>query len=123
MTPLKRASHQCIAAVLTQRLEQVLLSSHVGPRDVDCRIIRLQGLDVDCALLLGCPAFTDQRPVPVPGYLRELQVGLRLLQRRSEPIERRFVLGNLVIESGTASPASKSPCLTRSPISTFRFSI
>ncbi len=40
----------------------------------------------------------DQGSVAVPGHLRELEVGLRLLQRRLELIERRLVLRNLVIE-------------------------
>ena len=74
----------------------MLLSRDIGLRDPDCRLIRLQSLDIDRALLLGCPAFIDQRPVPVPGHLGEPQVRLRLGQCGLVLIERGQVLRNLV---------------------------
>ena len=61
-------------------------------------LLRVLGLDVDRALLLGRPAFVDQRPVAVPSHLCEPQIGLRLLQRRRVLRQRRLGLRNLMLD-------------------------
>ena len=60
----------CIVSVLTKHLEQVLLGRDIRLCDTDRGLLRLKGLDVDGALLLGRPTFLDQRSIPVPGHLR-----------------------------------------------------
>ena len=63
---------------------QVLLRRDVLLRGGDRGFVGFHGLDVDRALLLGRPALIDQGSVAVPGHLRQLDVSLRLLQRRFE---------------------------------------
>ena len=95
---VERGDDQGVAPVLTELFEQVLLGGDVLLRGGDCGLVSFYGLDVNRALLLGRPALVDQRTVSVPGHLRKLYIGLRLLKRRFELSERCFVLRNLVIE-------------------------
>jgi hypothetical protein len=67
-------------------------------RDGNCGLPRFDGLDVHRALLLGHPAFVDQRLVAAPCHPREFVAGLCLIERRFELFERRLVLRNLGVE-------------------------
>ena len=49
-------------------------------------------------MLLGHPAFIDQRLVAAPCHPCEFVAGLCLIQRRFELFERRLVLGNLIVD-------------------------
>src|SRR5262249_38479487 len=98
--PVERRDHGGIVPVLTELLDELLLSQDVMLRDGNCGLPRLEGLEVDVALLWGNPALLDQRFVPAPGHLCEFSAGLRLLPRRLELIDRRLVLRDLVVELG-----------------------
>ncbi len=95
---VERGDDALIGLLLPEHLEQRLLRRHIGLRNVDRGLPRLQGESIGVTLLRGHPAFIDQRAVAPPGHPCKLHIRLRLLHRCLELLQRRFRLGDLVVE-------------------------
>ena len=95
---IERRDDRRIIPLLTEHLELILLRRHIGLRDANGGLARLDRIDVDRALLLRYPTVTNQRLIPAPCHLSQIQVGFRLLQRRRELDKRRLILRDLMIQ-------------------------
>ena len=80
-------------------------------RACDRRLLRLEGLDVDCALLLRRPALVDQRSVAIPGHLRQHQVSFGLLLHGFQLNQGRLVLRDLMLELRRGNLGEQLPLL------------
>ena len=118
---VERRDDLLIGFLLLEHQGLRLLRRHVALSDADRRFLRSQRLHVHRTLLRG-PALFNQRTIAVPCNLRQFGIGSRLLQSCLKLNQGALGLGNL-IELGAAISARSYPCLTWSPISTFRLSI
>ena len=94
-----------------QHLNLRLFRDHVGLRNRDRGLLRLQCLNVNGPLLRRQPSLADERAIAIPGYFCKLAVGLSLLKRRLELPQRSVSLRNLMIQFGSHDFRQQLPSL------------
>ena len=105
---VERGNNALIGLLLIEHLKQGLLRRHIGLRDADRGIARLEGQPIGISLLRSHPPFVDQRAVALPCHLRQVLVRPRLLHRCFVLDERRLGLGDLMIKLRAVICASSS---------------